>query len=73
MASTNKCLAQSNKSDGSKATKKRRSLPALKLIELIEEIVDESAPGANKKAAIEAEAREDDKVKLAEFCACWSE
>src|SRR5262245_19854037 len=29
MASTNKCLAQSNKSStGSKATKKRRSLPA---------------------------------------------
>jgi hypothetical protein len=30
MASTNKCLAQSNKSGtGSKATKKRRSLPAM--------------------------------------------
>jgi hypothetical protein len=43
MASTNKCLAQSNKSGtGSKATKKRRSLPAVKLIELIEEIVDEN-------------------------------
>jgi hypothetical protein len=39
----------------------------------LEEIVDESAPWANKKAAIEAEAREDDKVKMAEFCAWWSE
>ena len=54
-------------------TNKRRSLPAVKLIELIEEIVDESAPRANKKAAIEAEAREDDKVKMAEFCTWWSE
>src|SRR5262245_14747118 len=45
MASTNKCLAQSNKSRmGGKATKKRRNLPAAKLIEVIEEIVDESAP-----------------------------
>jgi hypothetical protein len=35
----------------------------------LEEIVDESAPWANKKAAIEAAAREDDKVKMAEFCA----
>src|SRR5262245_52002324 len=36
-APTNKCLAQSNKSGtGSKAAKKRRSLPAVKLIELIE-------------------------------------
>jgi hypothetical protein len=51
MAATNKCLAQSNKSGtGSKATKKRRSLPA-----------------------IEAEAREDDNVKMAEFCTWWSE
>jgi len=58
---------------GVKATKKRRSLPAVKLIELIEEIVDESAPGTNKTAAIEAEAREDDKVKMVEFCARWSE
>ena len=74
LASTNKCLAQSNKSrTGGKATNKRRSLPAVKLIELIEEIVDESAPRANKKAAIEAEAREDDKVKMAEFCTWWSE
>jgi hypothetical protein len=45
----------------------------VKLIELIEEIVDESAPWANNKAAIEAAAREDDKVKMAEFCAWWSE
>jgi hypothetical protein len=74
VASTNKCLAQNNKScTGVKATKKRRSLPAVKLIELIEEIVDESAPGTNKTAAIEAEAREDDKVKMVEFCARWSE
>src|SRR5262249_11308190 len=76
MAATNKYLAQSNKSrTGGKATKRRRSLPAGKLIELIQENVDQSAPGTNnyKTAAIEAEAREDDKVKMAEFCAWWSE
>jgi hypothetical protein len=37
-------LAENNKSRaGGKATKKRRSLPAVKLIELIEEVVDERA------------------------------
>jgi hypothetical protein len=45
----------------------------VKLIELIEEIVDESPPWANKKAAIKAEAGEDDKAKMDEFCAWWSE
>ena len=51
MASTNKCLAQSNKSGArSKATKKREAYRQ------IEEIVDERAPWVNKKAAIEAEA-----------------
>src|SRR5262249_2191964 len=57
MAATNKSLAKINKArTGGKATKKR-SLPAVKYIELIEEIVEESAPWANKKAAINAEAR----------------
>jgi hypothetical protein len=45
----------------------------VKLIELIEETVDESAPRANKKAAIEAVTREDDKFKMAVFCAWWSD